>query len=119
MSEQPVFDIDAISGINNFQPKSGHDNDIKSIDEQEAERFKQDTRLRKCLANWTMTIISVWLIAVLAILIFCRHLDNQVLITLLATTTINILGLPKIILEGLFKESSRVHGKKNNSSPTT
>lgn len=83
------------------------DNDVKTMEEQEAERFGQDTRLRKVLAIWTMVIISSWLLAVLLILVFKDTLKSEVLITLLATTTINVLGLPKIILEGLFRGRKR------------
>ena len=98
------------------EKKTSRDNDVKTMEEQEAERFGQDTRLRKILAIWTMVIISAWLVAVLVILFFRDNLNPSVLITLLATTTINILGLPKIILEGLFrgrKRAARVSTKKN------
>ena len=90
------------------EKKASRDNDVKTMEEQESERFGQDTRLRKILAIWTMVIISTWLVAVLLILVFKDNLNANVLITLLATTTINILGLPKIILEGLFRGKRRM-----------
>jgi hypothetical protein len=49
---------------------------------------------------------SEWLLLVVAITTLSGfkffHLDGSVLITLLATTTVNILGLAYIILRGLF-----------------
>ena len=88
-------------------------NDVKSMEQQEAERFGKDTKLRKVLAIWTMVIISVWLASVLLIVVFCQKLSSEVIITLLATTTINILGLPKIILEGLFDNRRRKNKPQN------
>lgn len=75
-------------------------------DEQERIRFEQDTRHRKYLVYWMMAVVSIWLIAVLLFTAFnkpwCLFIDNKVLITLLATTTVNVLGLANIILGGLF-----------------
>lgn len=82
------------------------DYDNYSLEEQEAIRFGQDTRHRNWLVIWMMIVVSVWLIAVLLFSTFnyawCLNISDNVLITLLATTTINILGLSKIILGGLF-----------------
>lgn len=68
---------------------------------EELRRFNQDTKNRSVLALWTFRIISVWLIAVVALLGF-NFLSNAVCITLLTTTTINIIGLPAIVLRGYF-----------------
>lgn len=35
------------------------------------------------------------------------NLDKEVLITLLATTTVNVLGLAYIVLKGIFPEESK------------
>ena len=40
--------------------------------------------------------------AVLVLSMFCGRIESSVLIALLTTTTVNILGLPFIILKGLF-----------------
>lgn len=62
-----------------------------------------------------MAVVSIWLIAVLLFTAFnkpwCLFIDNKVLITLLATTTVNVLGLANIILGGLFNVR-RFHEKK-------
>ena len=102
--------------------KSGRENrdiDIDSDDlkEQiklkklESERYRSDTKDRKWLAIWTAIIVSFWLLTVLCILIlnerllFC--LSDMVLITLLGTTTLNVLGLSFIVLRGHFKDTKR------------
>lgn len=85
------------------------DVDDKSMREQRKTRFSQDTRFRKHLANWVMAIVPCWLFLVIIILFFYGFnlikLQIEVLITLLATTTINVLGLAYIVLKGIFPES--------------
>lgn len=84
--------------------------DIDSLDlkEQKRERYSQDTKYRKHLAIWVMWVVSIWLAAVLllitAVAIWNLKMEPQVQITLLATTTINVLGLAYIVLKGIFKQ---------------
>lgn len=84
-------------------------NDTKTLQEQELElrneRFKNDTNWRCRLSWWVIIVDSVWLLAILQILTFNSydyHLSDTVLVTLLGTTTINVLGLAFIVLKGLF-----------------
>lgn len=61
-------------------------------------------KLRKVLAYWSFGIISAWIILV-AIVLFdnkCLELSENIIITMLVTTTANILGLPIIVLKNLF-----------------
>lgn len=72
---------------------------------QANDRFEKDTRWRYRLSWWVIGVDSVWLAAVLSILALNSgylHLTDAVLITLLATTTANVLGLAFIVLKGLF-----------------
>lgn len=78
------------------------------INENEQQRIKnkglnQDITHRNILVYWVMVVVSVWLLAVFYIIAFCWGIADSVKVTLLTTTTINILGLPLIILKGLFK----------------
>lgn len=63
-----------------------------------------------------MGVVSIWLIAVLLFTTFnkpwCLDIDDKVLVTLLATTTLNVLGLANIILDGLFNGGSFSFFKK-------
>lgn len=99
-------------------PKEGKDEtrnipdpDNYSLDQQEIIRFGQDTQHRRMLIIWMMIVVSSWLLFVLFLTIFnkilCINTSDNVLIALLATTTINVLGLSKIILTGLFGNNRR------------
>lgn len=67
-------------------------------------RYQSDTKDRKWLAKWAAWAVSIWLGIVLLILFLnpFLHLAESVLITLLTTTTLNVLGLTFIVLRGHF-----------------
>jgi hypothetical protein len=72
-------------------------------------RFEIDTRLRKYLAYSFTIIIFLWLASVICILFFNDHLlrlnlSDTVLVTLLTTTSVNVIGMMLIILKNLFPE---------------
>jgi FtsH-binding integral membrane protein len=74
------------------------------------QRYRVDTWLRIGLAIWAAAVVSWWLSSVLAIIknnneIHC--LSDAVLIALLGTTTINVIGLVIIVLNGLFPRSEK------------
>ena len=86
-----------------------NNNDTKPLKQQESElrseRFKNDTYWRCKFSWWVIIVDSVWLLAILLILIFNFNyfcLSDTVLVILLGTTTINVLGLAVIVLKGLF-----------------
>ncbi|MGN0281482.1 MAG: hypothetical protein ACI4B3_04165 [Prevotella sp.] len=97
-----------------FNPDSGDvrqnatqsDFDTMSMEDQEKERYGQDTRFRKYLTYWVMIIVPVWLMSVIVIVFFCAfglcELTDVQMSTLLATTTANVLGLAYIVLKGMF-----------------
>lgn len=93
-----------------IETTSGFDIDSQSLEDQEQisqilknKRYEKDTASRTCLAYWTFGIISVWLFVVV-ILLSCNFLPDAVYITLLTTTTVNIIGLPAIVLKGYFNK---------------
>lgn len=69
---------------------------------QQAFRYAQYTAHRKRLITWIMWIIPVWLVAVLLITAFGSDVSETVKVTLLATTTINVIGLALVVLKGMF-----------------
>ncbi len=77
---------------------------------EQIHRYHQDTEQRLFLAKWVVWVSSIWLGAVLIILIMCGYqliiLDIVVLNVFLATTTANVLGLAYIVLKGLFGHKS-------------
>lgn len=82
------------------------DYDENDLAKQKTERYTQDTSHRHSLIGWMMVVVSIWLILVICIValnVKCQlFISDTVLNTLLATTTVNILGLPFIILKDLF-----------------
>ena len=73
--------------------------------EAKEHRYRSDTFDRQWLAVWTAIIVTLWLIAVIRLLMSNYqqfHLSDMVLSVLLGTTTLNILGLSFIVLRGHF-----------------
>lgn len=91
--------------------------DAEDLETQERKRYAQDTTYRKLLAKWVMWVVSVWLGIVITIVVLTgiRVLTYTptVLVTLLATTTINVLGLAFIVLRGLFLGHGRFKRRRN------
>ena len=100
----------------NQSPTTTGDVDLLSLDEQEKKRYGQDTRYRKILAHWVMSVVSLWLLLVLLVITFnkiwCLNISESVCITLLATTTVNVLGLAFIVLNGIFGGNRPSHRRK-------
>lgn len=93
--------------------------DTESKEAQEKERYRQDTKHRDYLVRWVVYTNSAWLMAILVIVIAhgavnedgsdLFHLSDTVMVTLLATTTANVLGLALIVLRGLFNSPKETH----------
>jgi len=107
-----------LSELISKQSKVSEDIDIDSDDlaiqkelkRLEAKRYSSDTLYRRWLAKWTAIVVTVWLVAVLLILLFNEsyiHLAGNVLMVLLGTTTLNVLGLSYIVLRGHFQAGTR------------
>jgi hypothetical protein len=69
----------------------------------------QDRRERKKYALWIFAIITIWLYLILIIIIFTGlnifKLHDNILITLLSTTTVNVFGLCFIVANYLFPKN--------------
>jgi len=92
--------------------------DLLPITAQESIRFGEDTRHRGKLINWMVVIVSGWLGCVIVVVILnglCLKIADNVMIALLATTTVNVLGLSKIILNGMFRHGGSRHGYTRRS----
>ena len=75
-------------------------------------RYSDTSKLRKHSAYWVMIVVSLWLFLVVGIVFLCgfavMNLEASVIIALLTTTTANILGLPLIILQGLYPKEKEM-----------
>lgn len=116
-----IPDIQSIDefDISNFMVDdfSSANPDAEDLETQERKRYAQDTTYRKLLAKWVMWVVSVWLGIVITIVVLTGFrvltYTPTVLVTLLATTTINVLGLAFIVLRGLFLGHGRFKRRRN------
>ena len=105
---EPENPIEIISGatLNPIRKASSMDYDSLDRDEQIKDKIT-DRNHRTGLIKWVKWNVSSWLGCVIAILACCgfgwMELSSGVLDVLLATTTVNILGLAFIVLKGFFK----------------
>lgn len=101
--------IEEISPENNI-PETMYNPDEDSLSTQKKIRFKQDTEFRKHFSVWVMIIVPVWLVLTLVVLVLTGFkitiYSEGVLVALLATTTVNVLGLAFIVLKGMFPEGN-------------
>lgn len=100
-----TFNPNALGAVSEISDKV-NDPDNMSIELQQVMRYQQDTKQRSTLSDWVMGVISIWLMAVIFIIIGlgrgCLHLTESIIITLLVTTTANILGMAYLVLGDLF-----------------
>ena len=70
----------------------------------------QDIELKKQIVKWVKRVVSIYLVVVGVFIAYTgwqEQLDTIVLVTLLTTTTINILGLPLMIILSLFPKRNK------------
>lgn len=96
-------DID-IDSDDLHKQKESYDEEFKK---NKSDRYRKDTIRKNNLARWVMWVISIYLLLIFVLLfiiifMFCKPLSDVVIITLLGTTTINVLGLMYIVLKGYF-----------------
>ena len=76
-------------------------------------RINENTKARKRLEKWARRLISIYLIIVLLLVVassvnwsffYDFNISDTILITILSTTTINVIGLAFIVLRGHFPQ---------------
>ena len=84
--------------------------DSKDIQSLINKDVAQDIKLKKQIVWWVMGVVSLYLLAVIWIVESTgrqERLEPIVLVALLTTTTINILGLPLVIINSLFPKRNK------------
>lgn len=86
-------------------------------------RIVENTRARRRLERWITRLISYYLLIVLILIttsyILMWNLHLGVIITILSTTTINIVALGYILVRGLFHEHEENDIKKETPKAST
>lgn len=89
---------------------SGNQRNIQEL--VRLKRYNDTSELRKHSAYWVMVVVSFWLLLVVSIVFFCgfecMKLEPSVIIALLTTTTVNIIGLPLVLLQGLYPKEKEM-----------
>lgn len=80
----------------------------ETLDELHQKRYKQNTNLRKKLAYWAASVVSLWLSFVAYVLFenSSLSLSDSVLMMLLGTTTIQVLGIVMVVVRDIFNGRS-------------
>ncbi len=121
--------LDSISAPENISeiPDSQTELESKTLESEELKariaKLNQDIKLRKKYSGKLYWLISIWLIAIFALLLLQGFLgrtdvfmlSDKVLITIIGGTTINVLGLFAIVANYIFPKenvTSRVTKKK-------
>ena len=78
----------------------------EALDKENLKGKKQDRKERKVYANLTFSLITMWLTFILIIFVAIGKrllvYSDTVIVTLLSTTTINVIGLFLIVARYLF-----------------
>lgn len=89
-------------------------------------RIIENTKARRRLEKWSLRVIAIYLFVVLCIVLvsyisipqlnvfFSIDIPDSVMITILSTTTVNIIGLGLIVLRGHFLANEHLNEDKNH-----
>ncbi|GGG15271.1 hypothetical protein GCM10011344_14840 [Dokdonia pacifica] len=96
-----------IVNVEDFKEAEKDENEIhlKILQNAKARRYRFNTALRIVLAFWSILLVSTWMWKVGEILVNNNeyyHLSDNVLITLLTTTTIEVIAIVLIAMRDLF-----------------
>ena len=108
-------DLNILDTVNTLLDSETADDNIKKCKELIVlHRVVENTRARRRLEKWSLRVIALYLFIVLAIVILCYAelpiiggliaitIPEPIMITILSTTTVNIIGLGLIVLRGHF-----------------
>jgi hypothetical protein len=74
---------------------------------------EQDQNLKRKIFFWVELVVIFYLLFIIAIVAISLPLSDNVMIALLTTTTINIIGLPALIIHSLFPKLKNKDRRKN------
>lgn len=90
-------------------------------------RVIENTKARRRLEKWSLRVIALYLFVVLSIVVLCYskipfvsgfvqiNIPPNIMITILSTTTVNIIGLGLIVLRGHFLANDKSNKVKDNN----
>jgi hypothetical protein len=110
-----VSGSDVPMSVENIVGQMPTQEEIRTDEETRAQKLKNDgtetdLELKKLICRWVKWVVSIYLIFIAGIIgriTYEKGLSDPVLIALLTTTTINILGLPLMIILSLFPSKKK------------
>lgn len=114
--KQVILSIPPIAEAKNSYYTYVNSEDIRKSEETRRHRLDNDgleanLNLKKGICSWVKWVISIYLVfiaGIIAVTAYNNGLSDTVLSVLLTTTTINILGLPLMIILSLFPNSKKI-----------
>ena len=96
----------------------------KSKELTKLHRVVENTKARRRLEKWSLRVIASYLLIVLCIVIACYinvgkdgnhiiEIPPEIMITILSTTTVNIIGLGLIVLRGHFLANDKANNMED------
>ena len=123
-------DLNLLDTVQSLIESETTDENIKKSKElTHLHRIIENTRARRRLEKWSLRVIAAYLFVVLGIVLaayvsfptvepfFQIDIPDHIMITILTTTTVNIIGLGLIVLRGHFlskDQSNEIGDGKNN-----
>lgn len=118
-------DLNIFDNVNSILSSETSDDNIRRCKELiYLHRVVENTRARRRLEKWSLRVIAIYLFIVMLIVVLCYSkipfisdfiqikIPNSIMITILSTTTVNIIGLGLIVLRGHFLANDNNASKK-------
>lgn len=100
----------------------------KSKELTKLHRVVENTKARRRLEKWSLRVIATYLMIVLVIVVACYvkipigkdkvyhiiEIPSEIMITILSTTTVNIIGLGLIVLRGHFLANDKANNMEDD-----
>lgn len=121
-------DLNILDTVQSLLESETTDENIKKSKElTHLHRIVENTKARRRLEKWSLRVIAVYLFTVLCIVLasyvsiprikqyFFISIPDSIMITILSTTTVNIIGLGLIVLRGHFLANDKSNEVDENS----
>lgn len=113
--------LDSIQTLLESEPTDENINKCQEL--SKLHRMVENTKARRRLEKWSLRVIGYYLLIVLVVVIasyakinghYLLYIPDGIMITILSTTTVNIIGLGLIVLRGHFLANEDVDQKEEN-----
>lgn len=115
--------LDSIQTLLESEPTAENINKCQEL--SKLHRMVENTRARRRLEKWSLRIIKWYLVIVFLVVVACYlkigeryllYIPDAIMITILSTTTVNIIGLGLIVLRGHFLANESYEEKEDPNS---